>query len=242
MTADAIVQARIGSTRLPGKVLMDLRGKPVLARVVERLARARTIGRIIIAIPKTAADDKLADLCERSGWLYFRGAEQDVLDRYYQAAKHFGSSWIVRVTSDCPLIDPSIVDEVVGEFCKHLPDVDYAANIVPPRTFPRGLDTEVMTFSALARAWKEATDPTHREHVTLYLLRHPEKFRLQAVRNRVDRSNLRWTLDTPEDYALIRRIYESFDHDHFSWEDVLNVLESNPSWLDINDHVKQKEY
>jgi len=170
----------------------------------------------------------------------FRGSEADVLDRYYRAAKRYHADVVVRITSDCPLIEPQVVDRVVQEFLNRQPQVDYVSNIAPKRTFPRGLDTEVMRFDVLERAWREDDNPAWREHVTLYVRRHPDLFQSYGVLNDEDVSRMRWTVDTPEDLALVRRIYEHFGHDRFSWQEVLALLKANPEWLDINRHVQQK--
>lgn len=237
----AIIQARMGSTRLPGKVLLDLAGQPVLAWSVNRLRRTRTIDHVVVATTTQPADDAIEALCALRGWPCYRGSEEDVLDRYYQAALAHSSDTVVRVTSDCPLIEPEIVDRVVETLLDGRPAVDYASNILPPRTFPRGLDVEAMCFAALERAWTEDHNPAWREHVTPYLYRHPELFRLQGVFHTSDLSHHRWTVDTPEDLALIRTICDYMDGDLFSWHDVLNAFDAHPEWGDINRHVAQKQ-
>ena len=235
----AIIQARMGSTRLPGKVLLDLAGKPMLERVVNRVGRARRIDELVVATTTQPGDDRLAEFCGARAWPFFRGSESDVLDRYYHAARKFGAQTVVRITSDCPLIEPEMIDRVVAE----LEDgaSDYACNILPRRTFPRGLDVEAFTFEALERSWREDTNPAWREHVTTYIQRHPELFRIRGVLNEVDYSSHRWTVDTPEDLELVRKIYHHFGHDDFSWHDVLKLLESHPAWSKINRHIEQKK-
>ena len=236
----AIIQARMGSTRLPGKVLLDLAGAPVLARVVNRCRRAATLNDVVVATTTLAADDPIVALCRANNWPSFRGQEDDVLDRYYQAARQSRAEVVVRITSDCPLIDPEIIDLMVKTFLEP-GALDYAGNSLPPRTFPRGLDVEVFSFEALARAWREDHNPAWREHVTPYIYRHPEKFRLHAVVNNPDLSLMRWTVDTAEDLAFVRKIYGYFGHDGFSWREVLQLLERYPEWQEINRHVAQKE-
>jgi spore coat polysaccharide biosynthesis protein SpsF len=194
----------------------------------------------VIATTVEAADNEIVDLCEERAWPVFRGSEEDVLDRYYRSARAYGAEAVVRITSDCPLIEPEIVDRVVQEFVERQPEIDYASNTAPKRTFPRGLDTEVIRFDALQRAWQEDDNPAWREHVTPYIRRHPELFQLYGVLNGQDLSHMRWTVDTPEDLDLIRRIYEHFGHDRFSWREVLALLERNPEWLAVNRDVKQK--
>lgn len=236
----AIIQARMGSTRLPGKVLLDLAGEPMLARDMHRLARAQTLDDVVVATTIKSTDDAIVALCQERNWPYFRGSEADVLDRYYRAAQEYQADVVVRVTSDCPLIEPDVVDRVVQEFLERQPEIDYASNTAPERTFPRGLDTEIMSFEALARAWREDKNPAWREHVTPYIWRHPELFETYNVLNEEDLSYMRWTVDTPEDLALARRIYEHFGHDQFSWHEVLAVLVQHPAWLEINRDVHQK--
>jgi len=232
----AIVQAHMGSTRLPGKVLLDLAGEPMLVRDMNRLSRAQTLDKVVVATTVKPADDTIVNLCTKRGWSYFRGSEEDVLDRYYRAAVDYEADVVVRITSDCPLIEPEIVDRVVREFLERQPEVDYACN----KFFPRGLDTEVFRFDVLERSWREDHNPAWREHVTPYIYRHPEEFKLYVVINDVDYSYMRWTVDTDEDLVFVRKIYEHFDCDDFSWQDVLCVLEEDPEWLEINQHVQQK--
>lgn len=240
MRVVAIIQARMGSTRLPGKVLLDLAGEPMLVRDMNRLFRAKTLNDVVVATTVEPADDAIVDLCQERDWPYFRGSEEDVLDRYYRAAQEYQADAVVRVTSDCPLIEPQVVDRVVREFLDRQPEVDYVANTLTPRTFPRGLDIEVMRFDALEQAWHEDNNPAWREHVTPYIRRHPDRFQSYGVLNDEDLSHMRWTVDTPEDLAFVRRIYEHFGHDRFSWQGVLALLETHPEWLDINRDVQQK--
>ena len=236
----AIIQARMGATRLPGKVLLDLAGEPMLARVVNRTRRARTLDEVVVATTVRSADNAILDLSAECGWSCFRGNEEDVLDRYYRAALAHQADIIVRITADCPLIEPEIVDQVVREFLERQPEVDYACNVLPRRTFPRGLDTEVIHFDVLEQAWRQDHNPAWREHVTAYIQRNPDLFRIHGVVNEVDYSHMRWTVDTPEDLAFVSRIYEHFGHDHFSWDEVLAVLEEHSEWLEINRRVQQK--
>ena len=236
----AIIQARMGSTRLPGKVLMDLAGKSMLERVIQRCRRAVWLDEVIIATTHKAADNDVVALCAARNWPWFRGSEDDVLDRYYQAAQGSKADIVVRITADCPLIEPEIIDRCVQELMDN-PGTDYASNCLSPRTFPRGLDVEVFTFAALERAWREDNNPDWREHVTVFIERHPEIFQSRAVVNDVDYSHLRWCVDTLEDLDLVRRIYEACHQEDFSWREVLAVLGENPHWLEINRSVMQKE-
>jgi spore coat polysaccharide biosynthesis protein SpsF len=234
----AIVQARMGSTRLPGKVMLPLLGQPVLSRVMRRAGRARTLDEVVVATTTRPDDDAIVALAEREGWPVVRGSETDLLDRYLLAARTHDAEVVVRITSDCPLIDPDVIDATVDAF--HAADVDYASNTLEPPTYPRGLDVEVVSRPALERAGREDADPAWREHATPFVYRHPELFRLLRVPADDDHSDLRWTLDTPEDYRLISRIYEALDRDDFGWREALALVEANPSWTALNDGVVQK--
>ena len=222
MRVVAIIQARVGSTRLPGKVLMDLGGDTMLARCVGRTCRAQTLDEVVVATTVQSSDEVIVDLCIARGWPYFVGSEEDVLDRYYRAAVEYQADVVVRITSDCPLIEPVIIDQTVRKFLSHQPMIDYVSNIYPYRTFPKGLDVEVMRLDALERAWREDVNLAWREHVTQYIQRTPDLFRTLTVVNAVDYSHLRWTVDTPEDLVFVRRVYGHFGSDNFSWQEVLN--------------------
>lgn len=238
MRTIAIIQARMGSTRLRGKVLIDLNGESVLGRVMLRVARSKILDNAIVATSDCPADDAVAELCVRRDWPCFRGSEDDVLDRYYRAALSFSAQTIVRITSDCPLIDPEVIDLVIDAYQNQA--VDYASNCLE-RTYPRGLDTEVLSIKALRRAWEEAPLSHEREHVTPYIYQHPEFFRLTSVKNREDYHQHRWTLDTPEDLQLIRTIYERLgNRDDFGWREALALMEREPELAAINAHVMQK--
>src|SRR5258706_14523536 len=200
----AIIQARMGSTRLPGKVLKDLGGDTVLSRVLARVKRAATIGEVIVATSDAAGDDVIVAECKRLNARVFRGDEKDVLQRYYPAAQLFKADVVVRITSDWPLNDPEGTDQTVGEFLKERPD--YASNALE-RTYPRGLDTEVFTMRALELAWSESSEAYQRAHVTPYMYQNPERFKVLAVKGENDYSGLRWTLDTQEDLDLLRAMY-----------------------------------
>jgi spore coat polysaccharide biosynthesis protein SpsF len=234
----AIVQARIGSTRLPGKVLKDLEGETVLARVVNRLRRARLIDEVLVATTDRAADDAIVEECRGRSISVSRGDQDDVLDRYFRAAQLAKAEIVVRVTSDCPLIDPEITDKTIAAFLETRPD--YASNVMA-RTYPRGLDTEVMSVATLGKAWQAARKPYEREHVTPYIYEHPAEFKLLSVTGDADHSCHRWTVDTPEDLELVRAIYARLKNKpNFLWGDVLEVLDREPELVELNRSIMQK--
>jgi glutamate-1-semialdehyde aminotransferase/spore coat polysaccharide biosynthesis protein SpsF (cytidylyltransferase family) len=229
----AIVQARMGSSRLPGKVLADVAGEAMLGRVVRRLQRSRNVNRIVVATTDTDVDDAVEQFCKHRGWAFFRGSEADVLDRYYRTAKAFHADAIVRVTADCPLIDPEVVDRVVATYLAG--DCDYASNTLVC-TYPDGLDTEVFSSIALEVAWYEARRKTDREHVTPYL-RSSGRFRLRNVECELGRSlrQLRWTVDEPGDLEFVRAIYARLGaKSDFTWREVLSLLDLDPSLAELN--------
>ncbi len=235
----AIIQARMGSTRLPGKVMLDLGGDSVLARVVARVKRARSIAEVMVATSDGSGDDVIVEECKRVETKVFRGDENDVLDRYYRAAQFSRAEAVVRITADCPLLDPEITDVTVNEFLDKRPD--YASNVLV-RTYPRGLDTEVFTTSALEHAWRESAERYQRAHVTPYIFQNPQRFRLLAVQGQQDYSRFRWTLDTPEDLEFLRAVYARFPgRDDFGWGEVLSLLEREPHLSELNRNVAQKE-
>jgi spore coat polysaccharide biosynthesis protein SpsF len=234
----AIVQARMGSTRLPGKAMIELGGRTVLQRVTERLRHSSRLQDILVATTSNAADDVIVRECQRLGVSSFRGSEHDVLDRYYRAASEHRADSVVRITSDCPLIDPVLVDQAIRVFLEA--DADYLNN-ASPRTYPRGLDVEVMKMSALEKAWRVARQPHEREHVTPYLYEHPELFQLAALTGATDYSRYRWTLDTPNDLQMLTALYSKLgDRDDFSWEEIISIMEREPQLAKINAEVVQK--
>jgi spore coat polysaccharide biosynthesis protein SpsF len=234
----AVVQARMGSTRLPGKVLADIEGRPMLERVLARLERARSVDDVVVATSTSSSDDIVAALCEELEVTVFRGSEEDVLDRYVGAARAAEADAVARITADCPLIDPSLVESVAAAFLAA--NADFAANTIE-RSFPRGLDVEVARMSALETAWREATLPHQRSHVMPFIYEHPERFALVSVRAPEDHSALRWTVDTPEDLAVMRAVYGRLADPFAGWLDVLELFELDPSLPDINRGVSQKE-
>jgi spore coat polysaccharide biosynthesis protein SpsF len=256
MKTIAIIQARMNSSRLPGKVLADIDGQPMLTRVVNRVHRSNLLDGLVVAITLDASDDSLAAFCQQRGYDFVRGSQFDVLDRYYQVARKLQIGTVVRITADCPLIDPDLIDQVLQEFLSS--DVDFVANRLPPpfrRTFPIGLDIEVCSFAVLERAWKEADQPHQREHVMpfiyegvkLQILDHRIKegisgngFSVRILQNVPDHGDLRWTVDTPEDLELIRLIYKRFNRDDFSWLDLLKLFENEPQLAEKNSMINHK--
>jgi spore coat polysaccharide biosynthesis protein SpsF len=237
-----IIQARMGSSRLPGKVLADIEGQPMLQRVVVRARRSQLAGRVVVATTMDASDDPVAAYCRKMGFPCFRGDLYDVLDRYYQAALQFDARVVVRVTADCPVIDPGEIDRTLRAF--FAAGVDFAANRLPPpwrRTTPIGLDTEVVTFDALAKAWREAEEKYEREHVMPYLYDQEGRFDVLLVDHEPDVGHYRWTVDTPEDLALLRRVYAFFDgRDDFTFEALIALFQQHPELEKINTDVTAK--
>lgn len=234
----AIIQARMGSTRLPGKTLAELAGRSMLAQVIERVGLAETLDRLVVATSTLPADDPIERECDRLGAACFRGSEDDVLDRFAAAAALHRADAVVRVTADCPLIDPEVIDYVVGEFEKG--DWDYASNTLR-RTYPRGLDTEIFTAAAMETARREASEPYQRVHVTPFFYEQPHRFRLLALTCEGDYSGYRWTVDTPEDLALVRAICARLGGRRTSsWRDALRVVSESPELAATNQHVRQK--
>ena len=238
----AIVQARMGSTRLPGKVMKTILDKHVILWDIDRVSLSKLIDKIVVAIPFGKQDDVIADTIEEynSDILISRGSEDDVLDRYYNAAVQTNADVVVRITSDCPLIDPVVVDHVIEQFLNN--DCDYCSNSLQ-RTYPRGLDTEVFSFDALSKAWNESKKDYEREHVTPYIIENPYKFKLLNVSNDIDLSHLRWTLDTKEDFEFIDAVYQRIypEKQMFFMDDVLDLLDHEPGLIDINKHIEQKK-
>lgn len=242
MKVAAIIQARMGSTRLPGKVLKKVLGKTLLEYQIERVKRAKTIDEIIVATTTKKSDDQIVQLCQQLSIPYYRGSEEDVLSRYYEAATKFNVDVIVRLTSDCPIIDPNVIDKVVELFLENMDRYDYVSNTLT-RTYPRGMDTEVMSYKVLKRAHEEAKELVYREHVTAYIYHHTDQFRLCNVSNEKDESKHRWTIDTKEDFLLIKNIVETLYpiNPLFTFRDVIQLLYEKPEWVKINAHIEQKK-
>lgn len=242
MKVVAIIQARMGSTRLPGKVLKKVLGKPLLAYQLERVGRSTKIDEIVVATTCHSGDNPIISLCQELDIAWYRGSEEDVLDRYFRTAMIARADIIVRLTADCPLIDPFQIDKVIETYLQHDHPYRFVSNTLK-RTFPRGLDTEVFSFGALKKTHQEAINPIDREHVTRYMLHHPDLFPFVNVSSSTNYSHHRWTVDTIEDYRLIKRILEEIypRNPKFTFSDTLKVLEENPEWQLINTSIQQKE-
>lgn len=240
----AISQARMTSTRLPGKVLLEAAGKPLLVHHLERLARSPGLDAVVLATTVNAGDDPLAACAAGLGVPVFRGDEQDVLGRFAGAAAMAGADLVVRVTSDCPLIDPALVGALVAAFLKgraETPPLDYQS--IDTTRYPRGLDAEILTRAALDEAAARATDPAEREHVTPYVYRRPDRFRLgKPLAPASDPGAHRWCVDEPADFELVRRLLETLRpvNPDFGWQDCCKVLRDHPDWMDINRAIRQK--
>lgn len=260
MKTVAIIQARMGSSRLPGKVLLDIAGKPMILHVIERTQRARSLDSVTVATTTGPADDPVAAFAASIGIPCTRGSLNDVLDRYYQAAKNHNAEIIVRITADCPLIDPNIIDQTTQLITDNKSlNTDFACNRLPPpfgRSFPIGLDVEACTFTALERAWKESAETFHREHVMPFIYEGarlmPETphlalgisqrgFSIAQLHHTPDYGEQRWTVDTPEDLVFIREIFARLDgKPNFNWYDVLEIVQKHPELAQINAGVRHK--
>jgi len=270
MRTIAIIQGRMSSSRLPGKILLELAGKPMIQHVIERTLRARTLEAVAVATTTDPSDDPVAAFAVKLGIPHTRGSLHDVLDRYYQAAQTRQADVIVRITADCPVIDPEVIDQTV-KWVTESPSVlglsssvDFSCNRLPPpftRTFPIGLDVEVCTFAALERAWRESTETFHREHVMPFLYEgvtlsparpitdhsllstglSPRGFRIAQLHHQPDYGSLRWTVDTPEDLAFIREIFARLDgKSDFTWYDLLSIVQKEPELAEINAGIRHK--
>jgi spore coat polysaccharide biosynthesis protein SpsF len=272
MKSIAIIQARISSSRLPGKVLLEIGGRPMLEWVVERTRRAQCLSEVVVATTINPTDDPVFDFCQEKDYRVGRGSVHDVLDRYFQIAKQFQTDAIVRITADCPLIDPGLIDQVMHLFIsgmepqeQSVPRFDFAANRLPPpwgRTYPIGLDIEIFTFGALEQAHQRAISKHQREHVAPHFYEgtpvdslkyqgpgstyssavSPEGFKIALLHHTPDHGQLRWTVDTPEDLELVRKIVTNFPDDTFSWLDVLKLVQKYPELTRINDQIQHKTH
>lgn len=233
-----VIQARVSSTRLPGKAMLPLCGEPLLVRMVARVAAAKNVGKVIVATTTHEEDNALVDVCNKHEIEVYRGSKFDLLDRHYQVANKHQATEVVKIPSDCPLIDPVIIDNVIDYYFSNEGKYDYVSNL-HPATYPDGNDVEIMSFSALEKAWENALAPMELEHTTPYIWERPNDFRIGNVRWKtgLDYSmSHRWTIDYPEDYEFIKQVYEQLFlmNPLFSIQDILNLLDENPSLMEIN--------
>lgn len=240
MMVIGIVQARMGSTRLPGKVLQTILEKTVLEHIVDRLRCSKLVNKIIVATAEERTDDEIEYLCNRKNITCFRGSQDDVLDRFYRAALMFSADIVVRITADDPLKDPEIVDKAIQIMLEN--DYDYVSNTIEP-TYPEGIDVEVFTFAALKKAHQEARRASEREHVTPYIWKNPDEFKIYNFKNGQDFSSFRWTLDTEDDLIFIRKVYTALykEGQTFLMKDVLELIEKEPSLSLINNGHERNE-
>jgi spore coat polysaccharide biosynthesis protein SpsF len=238
MNIVAIIQGRMGSSRLPGKVMAEIAGKPMLFHVVNRVRRAKKIHQVAVATSTHASDDPIAVFCDGNGISCFRGSEEDVLDRFYRAAKHFQADVIVRLSSDCPLHDPEVIDRVVEALLEG--DADFVSGGMKT-TYPDGLDAAAFPMAVLDQTWREAKLKSDREHVTTYIHKHPEIFRLKTVRCNEDLSHHRWTVDEPQDLEFVRTVYAHLGDVPFGMRDILDLLKRNPELNKINTGIARNE-
>ncbi len=236
----AVLQARSSSSRLPGKVLKPILGKPMLERQIERILRASKIDKLVVATSDDSGDDVIAQMCQKIGVDCFRGSLDDVLDRFFQAARPHRPDHVVRLTGDCPLADPSVIDAAIqfaieGKY-------DYASNTLQP-TYPDGLDVEVCRFDKLEQVWRSATMKSQREHVTPYFYQNPHLFKLGSLTRQPDLSALRWTVDNADDFALITSVFESLypGNPAFGTNEVLAYLNSRPELSKLNSSYARNE-
>ena len=244
MKTVAVVQARMGSTRLPGKVMMDIVGKPMLWHHVNRLRKARLVNQVVVATTDQERDRPIRSFAEGNGIPYYAGSELDLVDRLYQTANKFGADVVVRVTGDCPLVDPQVIDRMLAYYADNRDRLDYVCNNSPP-TYPDGLDAEVISVRALERVWSEVTDPFQREWISSNFREHPEKYVIANVENDQDLSSMRWTVDYEDDLKFVRAVYERLHRggEVFLMKEVLELLSREPELAEIsNGHRRDQAY
>ena len=237
-----LIQARMTSTRLPGKVLCPINGRPMLLYMLERVNAAKHVNQVTVVTSIDPSDDPIADICKENRIICFRGSLDDVLDRYYQAALYFKADIIVRLTGDCPLIDPRMIDAVIDVYIKG--EYDYIANTVPPKwTVPEGMDVEVFSFHKLKQVWLQAKKPSEREHVTFYFWQNPALFSIFKYNIEEDLSQYRLTVDYPEDMEVIKAIISAlYPQDHlFTMEDIVIFLKKRPEIHRLNMNIKANQ-
>jgi spore coat polysaccharide biosynthesis protein SpsF len=240
-----IIQARMGSSRLPGKILLDIAGKPMLSHVVERGRRSKIAHEVVVASTEDPADDVVVRFCEERGYPFTRGDNEDVLSRYLKAAREYEAQIIVRITADCPLIDPEVIDRTLEAFLEEYPQAQFGTNRGKDRimrTYPIGMDVEVMSMDALEMASREAHEAYQREHVTPFLYETEGRFEKTSIDAGGDYGAQRWAVDTVEDLKFVREVFSHFsNHGAFGFQDVVALLEEKPELLEINAQVRQKD-
>ena len=238
MNIIAIVQARMGSTRYPNKVMKSICDTPMIGLLLKRLSKTKRINKIVVATSEDLRNDELIQYVHELGYSVYQGSENDVLDRYYHTAKNEKADIVIRITGDCPLIDPQLVDDVINYILEK--KLDYVSNTILP-TYPDGLDTEAFTFQALEKAWLKANKPFDREHVTPYI-KNTNVFKSENIKYEIDCSDKRWTVDEPEDFEVIEKVFEYFSPNiNFSWLDVLKLQNNNPRLFQPNQHLIRNE-
>ena len=230
-----IIQARMNSERLPGKVMLDIMGKPMIWHMYNRLKNSKLLTNVVISTGEFENNASICEYAQNQNIPYYSGSELDLIDRLYQTAKKFNASAIVRVTADCPLVDPNIVDNLISEFIQNYDEFDIITNC-KTRTFPHGLDVEIYSTNILKKLWQEIKEPQLREWFSLYIEKNPTEFRILNITNSIDESSLRWTVDYPEDFEFIKQIYENLYNENtvFGMSDVLNLLKIKSDLIQIN--------
>ncbi|MFC1546674.1 cytidylyltransferase domain-containing protein [bacterium] len=236
----AVIQARLGSSRLPGKVMLKFCEKPVLQHVVNRVSTVEMLDKVIVATTKEKEDIKIKEWCDKNNVSVYQGSSNDVLDRYYKTACLFNAENIIRITADCPVIDPKVLEKIIKMHISN--KADYTANTLT-NTYPDGQDVEILSFSALKKAWEQAKLTSEREHVTPYIRKHADIFNIISVTNDINLGSKRWTLDNKEDYDFLNLLYDNLykKNKFFGMHDILQFLEQNLEIEKINQHIKRNE-
>ncbi|MGL1934859.1 MAG: glycosyltransferase family protein [Fibrobacterales bacterium] len=236
----AVLQARTSSRRLPGKVLKKILGKPMILHQIERIQRSENIDHLVVATSEDMSDDALEQMCQMVGVDCFRGSLDDVLDRFYQCASVYNPLHVVRLTGDCPLIDPEIIDKLIAYY--QGAGLDYASNAIEP-TYPDGLDVEVFSYSTLTTMWRQAQLQLEREHVTQYVYNNRACFKIGDIKHSIDYSSMRWTVDEPEDFVFVSKIFQALykGNEEFGFSDILKLIREQPELLEINNCFKRND-
>lgn len=242
----AIIQARLGSSRLPGKVMVKINGKPLLYYVINQTSHSKYIKNIIVATTRLSQDKKIVSFCKSNNIKYFRGSNTDLLDRYYNCAKKFNCNPIIRITSDCPLIDPIVIDTIIKKFLEN--SYDYVSNNIEKKqnewvnstcNFPQGMTVEISSFEALEKVWKKSKKSSEREHVFPYIQSHPKFFKISNVKHKPDYSHVRCTVDRKEDLTFIKELFKNFPKNlrFIKMKDIIKIIKSDPDLIKINSSI-----